>query len=86
MRVFGDTTTQTAGGNAFPYFDVCPEDQVLIGINGWTQPDASPSWLMRGQAVCGKIYGLFNCANGNKYPLADRSRQMKLAEMDAGSL
>jgi threonine synthase len=29
---------------------------------------------------------LFNCANGNKYPLVDRSRRMKLAEMDAGSL
>ena len=29
---------------------------------------------------------LFNCANGNKYPLADRSRTMKLAEMDAASL
>ena len=29
---------------------------------------------------------LFNCANGNKYPLTDRSRQMKLAEMDAGQL
>ena len=29
---------------------------------------------------------LFNCANGNKYPLTDRSRQMRLAEMDAGQL
>jgi threonine synthase len=29
---------------------------------------------------------LFNCANGNKYPLADRSRRMKLAEMDASGL
>ncbi|HVJ19113.1 MAG TPA: C-type lectin domain-containing protein, partial [Polyangiaceae bacterium] len=55
VRIFGTSTTQTAGGSAFPYFDVCPEDEVLIGINGWTQPDASPSWLMRGQAVCGKI-------------------------------
>ena len=29
---------------------------------------------------------LFNCANGNKYPLTDRSRQMRLAEMGAGQL
>ena len=29
---------------------------------------------------------LFNCANGNKYPLADRSRRMALAEMEAGTL
>ena len=29
---------------------------------------------------------LFNCANGNKYPLLDRSRQMRLAEMDASLL
>ena len=29
---------------------------------------------------------LFNCANGNKYPLLDRSRQMKLSEMDAARL
>ena len=29
---------------------------------------------------------LFNCANGNKYPLADRSRRLALAEMDASRL
>jgi len=29
---------------------------------------------------------LFNCANGNKYPLPDRSRRMSLAEMDASKL
>ena len=29
---------------------------------------------------------LFNCANGNKYPLADRSRRMSLADMDAATL
>jgi threonine synthase len=29
---------------------------------------------------------LFNCANGNKYPLADKSRRMKLAVIDAGQL
>jgi threonine synthase len=29
---------------------------------------------------------LFNCANGNKYPLPDRARRMKLAEMEADRL
>jgi threonine synthase len=29
---------------------------------------------------------LFNCANGNKYPLPDRSRRMSLAKLDAQSL
>ena len=29
---------------------------------------------------------LFNCANGNKYPLPDRSRRLKLAEADPASL
>jgi len=44
------------------------------------------------QALDRKLVGkdervvLFNCANGNKYPLADRSRRMKLAEMDAATL
>ena len=29
---------------------------------------------------------LFNCANGNKYPLADTSRQIELGKVEAGSL
>jgi len=29
---------------------------------------------------------LFNCANGNKYPLPDRSRPMALEEVNAGTL
>ncbi|RIX29211.1 threonine synthase [Sphingomonas edaphi] len=29
---------------------------------------------------------LFNCANGNKYPLIDRSRRMGLADIDAATL
>ena len=29
---------------------------------------------------------LFNCANGNKYPLLDKARRMGLNEMDAGAL
>jgi threonine synthase len=29
---------------------------------------------------------LFNCANGNKYPLPDQARRMSLAEMDANKL
>jgi threonine synthase len=29
---------------------------------------------------------LFNCANGNKYPLADRSKRLTLAEADPAAL
>ena len=29
---------------------------------------------------------LFNCANGNKYPLPDRSKRLKLAEADPVAL
>ena len=29
---------------------------------------------------------LFNCANGNKYPLPDRSRRMNLADAEPASL
>jgi len=29
---------------------------------------------------------LFNCANGNKYPLADKSKRLKLAEADPATL
>jgi len=29
---------------------------------------------------------LFNCANGNKYPLADRSRRLMLGEAEPASL
>jgi threonine synthase len=29
---------------------------------------------------------LFNCANGNKYPLPDRSKGLKLAEADPRGL
>jgi threonine synthase len=29
---------------------------------------------------------LFNCANGNKYPLPDRSRRLKLAGTDPAAL
>jgi threonine synthase len=29
---------------------------------------------------------LFNCANGNKYPLPDRSRRLELAKASAAEL
>jgi len=29
---------------------------------------------------------LFNCANGNKYPLADRSKRLVLAESEPSQL
>jgi len=44
------------------------------------------SALKRGLVDGDERVVLFNCANGNKYPLLDRARRMKLAEMDAGSL
>ena len=57
---------------------LCPEGGAVLG-----------AW---GQAIDRGLIGkderavLFNCANGNKYPLADQSRRMKLAEMEAGAL
>jgi threonine synthase len=42
--------------------------------------------LSRGLVGSDERAVLFNCANGNKYPLADRSRKMRLAEMEAGQL
>ena len=41
-----------------------------------------------GQGLVGKDERvlLFNCANGNKYPLPDRSMKLKLAEADPAAL
>jgi threonine synthase len=57
---------------------LCPEGGAVLAA--WRQA------LDRGLVGKDERAVLFNCANGNKYPLADRSRQMSLAEMDAGSL
>ena len=49
----------------------------------------SPAWrLARERGLVGKDERvlLFNCANGNKYPLADRSKRLMLAEADPATL
>ena len=57
---------------------LCPEGGAVLAA--WR--DA----LDRGLVGSDERVVLFNCANGNKYPLADRSRRMRLADMDATSL
>jgi threonine synthase len=57
---------------------LCPEGGAVLA--GWR------SALERGLVERQERVVLFNCANGNKYPLPDRARRMKLAEMDAGTL
>ena len=57
---------------------LCPEGGAVLAA--WRHA------LERGLTDKGERAVLFNCANGNKYPLADRTRQMRLAEMDAGKL
>jgi threonine synthase len=59
-------------------FLLCPEGGAVLA-----------AWR---QALAGGLVGkdervlLFNCANGNKYPLRDRSRRLKLAEADPTAL
>jgi threonine synthase len=57
---------------------LCPEGGAVLA--GWRTA------LDRGLVGKDERIVLFNCANGNKYPLLDRSKRMKLAEMDAGTL
>ncbi len=57
---------------------LCPEGGAVLAA--WRQA------LDRGLAGKDERVVLFNCANGNKYPLLDRSRRMSLSEMDASSL
>ena len=57
---------------------LCPEGGAVLAA--WRQA------LERGLVGKDERAVLFNCANGNKYPLADRSRRMSLAKMDAASL
>ena len=40
----------------------------------------------RGLVAASEVMVLFNCANGNKYPLADRSERLTLAEADPAAL
>jgi len=57
---------------------LCPEGGAVLAA--WREA------LDRGLVGADERVVLFNCANGNKYPLADRSRRMQLADMDAASL
>jgi threonine synthase len=57
---------------------LCPEGGAVLA--GWRTA------LDRGLVGKDERAVLFNCASGNKYPLPDRARHMKLAEMDAGKL
>ena len=57
---------------------LCPEGGAVLA--GWR------SALDKGLVDKDERVVLFNCANGNKYPLPDRARHMRLAEMDARAL
>src|SRR3954452_16749188 len=59
-------------------FLLCPEGGAVLA--GWR--------LARERGLVGadERVLLFNCANGNKYPLADRSTRLKLADADPGKL
>jgi threonine synthase len=59
-------------------FLLCPEGGAVLA--GWR------SALDRGLVTRDETVLLFNCANGNKYPLADASRRLKLAEASASAL
>ena len=57
---------------------LCPEGGAVLA--GWRQ--ALDGGLVSGE----ERVVLFNCANGNKYPLPDRSRRLELAQADASAL
>ena len=57
---------------------LCPEGGAVLA--GWCRA------LQRGLVARDESVLLFNCATGNKYPLADRSRSLKLADAQAASL
>ena len=57
---------------------LCPEGGAVLAA--WRQA------LDRGLIGKDERAVLFNCANGNKYPLADRSQRMSLGDMDAATL
>ena len=59
-------------------FLFCPEGGAVLA--GWRQA------LEGGLVGADERVLLFNCANGNKYPLADRSARVKLTEVEPGAL
>jgi len=66
--------------------DAARLDGMLLCPEGGAVLAAWRSALERGLVGKNERALLFNCANGNKYPLLDRSRHMRLAEMDVGQL
>ena len=84
-----------SGGSAI----AVPEDRILAAVSDVARDDGFllcpeggavvAAWR---QALAGGLVGkgervlLFNCANGNKYPLADRSQRLKLVDADPASL
>ena len=59
-------------------FLLCPEGGAVLAA--WRQA------LERGLVGKDERVLLFNCANGNKYPLPDRSKRLALAEADPAAL
>ena len=57
---------------------LCPEGGAVLAA--WRQA------LEKGLVAREERVVLFNCANGNKYPLADRSRRLRLATASASDL
>ena len=57
---------------------LCPEGGAVLA--GWREA------LRRGFVGRDERVLLFNCANGNKYPLADRVKRLKLSEASADDL
>ncbi len=57
---------------------LCPEGGAVVA--GWRLA------LERGLVDRDERVVLFNCANGNKYPLPDGARRMRLADLDASIL
>jgi threonine synthase len=66
--------------------DAAREDGMLLCPEGGAVLAAWRSALERGLVGKDERAVLFNCANGNKYPLPDRARRMSLAEMDVRQL
>ena len=57
---------------------LCPEGGAVLA--GWRQA------LQRGLVARDETVLLFNCANGNKYPLPDRSQAAEAGEAQAAEL
>ena len=74
-EMIGDAVRDAAHDDGFL---LCPEGGAVLA--GWRLA------LERNLVGKDERVLLFNCANGNKYPLADASARIKLAEVEAGAL